>query len=182
MSYQYKKFSKKIIKDLNKPKTEDCPKVINSQKQLLSLLAKGNTLEEIATILNCTKDNIKKRTYKLYKKFKVNSRATLIQKAISFKILKYKDISYRFRKRFFKTDDSTLINLDEPVTENLKEEEVNLLILASIGLTKKEIMKILSFRNMHYCNYVCYEIFRKLKTTNITNSVVKAIKLGILSI
>lgn len=183
MSYQHKKFSKRIIKDFNKPKTEDCPKVIDSQKQLLFLLAKGNTLEEIATMLNCTKDNIKKRTYKLYKKFEVNSRTALIQKAINFKLLKYKDISYRFRKRFFKTnDDFTLINIDEPVIESLKTEEVNVLKLASLGLTKKEIIKILSFRNMHYCNYVYYEIFKKLKTTNITNSVFKAIKLGILSI
>ena len=37
-------------------------KLINSQKELLKILAQGYTLNEIAKIFNCSRDNIKKRT------------------------------------------------------------------------------------------------------------------------
>ena len=183
MSYKYKKISKRILNTYSKKEEETPPsiKLVKSQFELLLLLAKGFTLKEIAKNSNCTTDNIKKRTHKLYKKFKVNSRKELILKAISQKIIQYRNISKKFRDRFLKTKkESHINNFDTTINENLTQLEINVLILAAANLKKEEIISKLSFPNMHYCNYVFYEIFKKLKTKTISESILKAIKLDII--
>ena len=183
MSYKYKKISKRLLNNFSKEEEETTtsPKLVKTQIELILFLAKGFTLKEIAQKNNCTLDNIKKRTHKLYKKFKVNSRKKLIEEALSFKFIQYKDISNKFRNRFFNIKKRpTTDNLGTKINGELTQEEIKVLILAAVKLTKKEIIKKLSFPNMHYCNYVFYEIFKKLETKNITNSILKAIKLGII--
>ena len=61
---KYPKLSYKILqrnKYFNFQRKEKI-KLINSQKELLKILAQGYTLNEIAKIFNCSSDNIKKRT------------------------------------------------------------------------------------------------------------------------
>ena len=71
MSYKYQKISKRMINaSSTKEETQPSIRLVKSQLELLLLLAKGFTLKEIAKNSNCTTDNIKKRTHKLYKKFK----------------------------------------------------------------------------------------------------------------
>ena len=158
-------------------------KLINSQKELLKILAQGYTLNEIAKIFNCSHDNIKKRTKRLYKKFNAKNRKELIQKAIKLKFLGYKDISYKFRKRFLKKDIniSSKINVPDNI-EPLNESEMKIFNLAVKGYTKKEIVKELNLLNMHSCNVSFYIILRKLKAENITNAVCIAIKSGLIKI
>lgn len=180
LKFNYRKF-KKII-SLNLEKKENI-KLINSQKELLKILAKGNTLKEIAISINCSTDNIKKRTKKLYKKFNVKQRKELIKKAIKLNFLSYKDVSHKFKKRFFKdkviSSPKTIISNDlEPLTEN----EITILKLAAKGFSKKEIKKELKYYNMHSCNIDVYLLCKKLKAANITNAVFIAIKLGLIEI
>ena len=183
MSYKYKKISKRMINaSSTKEETQPSIRLVKSQLELLLLLAKGFTLKEIAKNSNCTTDNIKKRTHKLYKKFKVSSRKELIQEAISLKVIQYKNISKKFRDRFFNTKkESCFDSFDATINEELTPLEINVLILAAANLKKEEIIAKLSFPNMHYCNYIFYEIFKKLKTKTISESILKAIKLDIIT-
>lgn len=59
LKFNYGKFKRRI--SFNFEKQENI-KLISSQKELLKILAKGNTLKEIAGSFNCSTNNIKKRT------------------------------------------------------------------------------------------------------------------------
>lgn len=185
MSYRYRKISQRLIKQFLDKKNEEekYPKLVSSQKELLYALVKGGTLKEIAENFGCTRDNIKKRTQKLYKKFEVNSRKSLVEKAIKFGFLKYSNVSFRFRKRFFYNKKIEFKKLIIPtVSENLTEIEIAILELAAEGFTKKKIADLLNFSNMHTCNYYYNEIYRKLQTNHITCALIIAIKLGIITV
>ncbi len=120
---------------------------------------------------------------RLYRKFNAKNRKELIQKAIKLNFLGYKDISYKFRKRFLKKDIniSSKINVPDNI-EPLNESEMKIFNLAIKGYTKKEIVRELNLLNMHSCNVSFYIILRKLKAENITNAVCIAIKSGLIKI
>lgn len=155
-------------------------KVINSQIILIKMLASGITLQEAAYNLNTTHNNIKKRTQNLYKKFGVNSRKTLIIKCIRAKIISYKDIKYRFRKRFIESVLKDKPAEDNKVIINLTKEEINVLKLLVAGYKRKQIIECLGFYNMYYCNYVIDCICRKLRADNIMSALIICIKNGII--
>ncbi len=179
LKYNIKYFDKYFLNQCEKRKYSF--KLISSQKKLLEALAAGNTIRQIAIDLNCSFESIKKRTRNLYKKFNVNNRSGLIDTAIKYKFLSYKQVSKKFRKRFFKNEIN--INSDIKIPEDFKgldEKELNILCLAAIGCTRKQIIKILGFFNEYELFCHCYEINKKLNAVNMTNAVCIALKLGLI--
>ncbi len=158
-------------------------RLIRSQINLILLLATGMTLKEIAIKEGKQENNIKKRTQNLYKKFLVANRKDLILKAIKQKIIKFKDISPKFRKRFFRENEIyNNFYSDITIKEELNAEEIKILTLLSKGFTKKQIIKELRYINIHYYNMILYGIFAKLHVENKIQAVYMAIKNKIIEI
>ena len=178
----YKMFKKYYMPEFDLPKSLKI-KLIKSQKELLLELASGKTIPEIAQKLDKTPNNIKKRTLNLYKKFNVHYRKELLLKAIEQKIISYKNISPRCRKRFLKSDNIPVsVEVKTPNNLELSEKEYNFLLLLSQSYTRKQIMKILNFYNMHDCNYYYHCMLNKLNAKNAIQAVVVGIKYGIIKI
>ena len=172
-----KKYYKSLLLELKNQKKIE---LIQSQKELLTFLALGDTIPQIAVKLNKTPNNIKKRTLNLYKKFNVHSRKKLLLKAIEQKIISYKNISPRCRKRFLKSDNIPVsVEVKTPKSLELSEKEYNFLLLLSQSYTRKQIMKILNFYNMHDCNYYYHCMLNKLNAKNAIQAVVVGIKYGL---
>lgn len=164
-------------------KKEKKIKLIKSQKELLLELASGKTIPEIAEKFDKTPNNIKKRTLNLYKKFNVHCRKELLLKAIEQKIISYKNIFPRCRKRFLKSDNiSASFKLETPKNLELSEKEYNFLLFLAQSYTRKQIMKMLNFYNMHDCNYYYHCMLNKLNAKNAIQAVVTGIKYSIIKI
>lgn len=152
-------------------------KLINSQLELIKMLARGYTLQETADKMNLKYCNLQRRTQLLYKKFGVNSRKELINKALEQKIIKTSDISNKYRRRFLK---SPLVNSTPKLIEPLSDNEKEYLQLIAAGYSKQEIIEELHVLNIHFCNYIQNCICYKLNAKNILQAVIFAYKLNIL--
>ena len=178
----YKKFKKYYMPEFDLPKSLKI-KLIKSQKELLLELASGKTIPEIAQKLDKTPNNIKKRTLNLYKKFNVHYRKELLLKAIEQKIISYKNISPRCRKRFLKPNNIPVsVEVKTPNNLELSEKEYKYLLLLSQSYTRKHIMEKLKLRNMHDCNYYYHCLLNKLNAKNAIQAVVTGIKYSIIKI
>ena len=113
----------------------------------------------------------------LYKKFGVNSRKEVIEKALEKKIIKTSDISNKYRRRFLKYQDADAQpQLIEPLTD-LEKQYIRLIIA---GESKQEIVKKLHVLNIHFCNYIQNCICYKLNAKNILQAAIFAYKLQLL--
>ena len=147
-----------------------------SQMALILELMRGETINQIAQTLNISFDSAQKRTKNLYKKFNVSSRRELAQVLIEKDIIATRQLSKKFRKRFpVKIEEQTI----EPPIEELTEQELTYLSLASKATTKKNIIKQMKLRNMHDCNYIQACICRKLNALNMINALFIAGKLNL---
>lgn len=150
-----------------------------TQNELIVLkqLAKGHTLKQIAQNLNKSYHSIHQFTRRLYHKFKVTNRLKLIEKALELDIIKYANISKKFRDRFCHPErENVTIELVEPLTD----EELTYLKLVIEHNTKKQIIEKLNILNINFCNYIIWNICCKLKARNITQAAYHAGVLGIL--
>ena len=147
-----------------------------SQMSLILELMQGNTINEIAVNLNSTYSSIQKRTQNLYKKFNVKNRQSLCTVLLQEHIISSKQVSNKFRNRF-----KTKI-VDKPIPEKIEKltpQELEYLSLVSKATTKKDIIKIMNLRNMHYCNYIQACICEKLNAVNMVNALFIAGKLNL---
>lgn len=143
-------------------------KITKKQEELIRLLAKGFTIKEIADILNLSYYNIQKRTQILHKKFNVHKRHQLIDAAIKNCIIRYADLTSRYRKRFVKFEFTVpKVTITEPLTE----QELEYLKLLAKGETKKNILKEMKLLNMNFCNYIQNNICKKLNAKNRVQAV-----------
>ncbi len=62
------------------------PTLTERQLEVLALLAKGNTMREVATILKITKRTVAFHKYRIMSKLGISSNAELIRYAIKHKI------------------------------------------------------------------------------------------------
>lgn len=158
-------------------KKDEQMKLIKSQIELIKMLARGYTLQETADKMNLKYCNLQKRTQLLYKKFGVNSRKELIEKALEQKIIKTSDISNKYRRRFLKYQDADAQpQLIEPLTD-LEKQYIRLIIA---GESKQMIVKKLHVLNIHFCNHIQNCICYKLNAKNILQAAIFAYKLQLL--
>lgn len=144
---------------------------------VLKQLAKGHTQKEIAQNLSKSYHSIHQFTRRLYQKLKVTNRLKLIEKALELDLIKYANISKKFRDRFYHPEHENItIELVEPLTD----EELRYLKLAIEQNTKKQIIEKLNILNINFCNYIIWNICCKLKARNITQAAYHAGVLGIL--
>lgn len=172
MNKRFLKYYKKLSS------TEKSIKVIDSQLNLIKLLAKGDTIKEIALKTNAEYWAIQKRTQLIYKKFGVKNRLALITKAIEQSLIKTEDVSQKFHERFVKMPEGVKPEL----IEKLARRELMFLFLWSLGCRKKKVMELLNLPNLYFCNYLITEICKKLNAKNITQAVIFAYKLKLINI
>ena len=174
MNKKYKKHYEKFFE-----KEKKVIKLTSKQKELINILAKGNTLKETADILDTTYNNIQRQTQILYRKLGVHNRATLILKCLNLNIIKTKDITNTFRKRFSNTQSQ---QSNDQHVETLNNLEQKYLQLIANGYSKKAIIKELNLTSIYACNCIQATICNKLSANNITHAIFLAIKSKIITI
>lgn len=156
-------------------------KLINSQLELLKMLASGKTLKEISTIMNKSYYNIQKRTQLLYKKFDVNNRKKLILRAISEKLITNKDITMLFRRRFGKYKFKKAgIEINYNKIQSLNEIEYYYLIFYSFGLPEVKIREKMNLYNTYTTLWIRNDICNKLNVENMIQALYVAKILNII--
>ncbi|HEY5915954.1 MAG TPA: response regulator transcription factor [Chryseolinea sp.] len=76
-----------LAEAVSKPETSDVAEVTPREKEVLELVAQGNSTKQIADLLGISIRTVESHRINMLKKLKVNNTAGLIKKAIELKIL-----------------------------------------------------------------------------------------------
>jgi len=76
-----------LAEAVSKPETNDVSEVTPREKEVLELVARGNSTKQIADLLGISVRTVESHRINMLKKMKVNNSAELIKKAIELKIL-----------------------------------------------------------------------------------------------
>ncbi len=76
-----------LAEAVSKPETNEASEVTPREKEVLELVARGNSTKQIADLLGISVRTVESHRINMLKKMKVNNSAELIKKAIELKIL-----------------------------------------------------------------------------------------------